>query len=409
MHGAVRPAGAQPRLVLGSVIKETDADTGTGVGSCSSPNATGGRMPTPTRASTGPSRKSVPGSPLHGGAGASSKAQQEQQERWAQLGTLLESDELKAILSDQPMLDDMKQRIEQAHDDAKRHESKLKEFQLEADVAQRAAVDAKRLQSELLQIQRSLASWVVEAVKRGREQREAHDEEVRQQVASAVTETRQQWTDAAERVVDSLGVQLQAAHDKLAGVATTADKLARRNETLLDSLSYFESSRRSFRTTLGAVKLWRERAQPRLLARVAERHWAATMVSLGFCIWVAEKDRSDAAAEAAGALRRSSIRRTLGAWSEQTFQAKLQSLRASRSRAMAAEQSSRASGLRAWTGPAIEAAPADEDEDDAGVVRMECGQRRSDARRTAVGGRRRRRRSRRSNHGGDDAAAAPRR
>ena len=71
------------------------------------------------------------------------------------------------------MLDDMKQRIEQAHDDAKRHESKLKEFQLEADVAQRAAVDAKRLQSELLQIQRSLASWVVEAVKRGREQREA--------------------------------------------------------------------------------------------------------------------------------------------------------------------------------------------------------------------------------------------
>ena len=61
MHGAVRPAGAQPRLVLGSVIKETDADTGTGVGSCSSPNATGGGMPTPTRASTGPSRKSVPG------------------------------------------------------------------------------------------------------------------------------------------------------------------------------------------------------------------------------------------------------------------------------------------------------------------------------------------------------------
>ena len=202
---------------------------------------------------------------------------------------IAEADHLRASLSNQPVIEEMKMRVEQAHKDAEHFERNIASVKLEANAAKRAASDARRLQSDLLQVQRQLASWVVTAVEESRRQR------------LEVREAEERGVRAATSLRDSLGGQLRQAHHALAAAtqaaggaggapaplpedrpmaaqpdATMELRLKEQQQyadSLLESLSFFAESRTSVRSLVAALRKWQtiaaERSRSAAAARVA--------------------------------------------------------------------------------------------------------------------------------------------
>lgn len=187
---------------------------------------------------------------------------------------IAENDELRSAFGDESVLDEMRLRVEQAQREAARHESNLATFRDEADDAQRAAAEAQRLQTDLLQVQRQLASWVVDAVERSRAQR------------IRVEEAKQRGASAVGAVVSTLGSQLHATHAALDGVAHSAASLEVRNEELLDSLAFFATSRSTLRDTLRGIRAWQRYAHNASLRRDAAVYWRTSSVLAGFNAWI---------------------------------------------------------------------------------------------------------------------------
>lgn len=187
---------------------------------------------------------------------------------------IAENEELRGAFGDESVLDEMRLRVEQAQREAARHEANLTAFRSEAADAQRAAAEAQRLQSDLLQVQRQLAGWVVDAVERSRIQR------------SRVEEAKQRGASAAGKVVDTLGTQLHATHKALDGVASTAAALQVRNDELLDSLAFFAQSRAALRDSLRGMRAWQRYAHNASLQRDAMIYWRTASALGAFNAWI---------------------------------------------------------------------------------------------------------------------------
>ena len=204
---------------------------------------------------------------------------------------LSEADEARAALTEQPaIVDEMRARVEQAQRDAARHETTMAAFKLEADAAQGAASDAQRLQTDLLQVQRQLAAWVVEAVERGRAQRKkaAH-------LRDAASEARERGMHATETVQQTLGGQLLQTHSTLEGVARSHDALAAHNDKLLDSLAFFADARATMRATLRAMHAWRAAHARTSLTRTADDFRRASRTLRTLNLWRESEEEARAA------------------------------------------------------------------------------------------------------------------
>ena len=165
--------------------------------------------------------------------------------------------------------------MERAQLDAKRHEANLNALQMEAAEAKRAAAEAQRLQADLKEVQRQLGAWVFEAVENGKANKKSARE-----AEAAASEANKRADVASAEVRAELGAELDEAREWTQAAATENESLKMRNESLLESLTYFAASRADERSTVRAMRSWQTQASAAQLGETASAyHKAATGVS----------------------------------------------------------------------------------------------------------------------------------
>ena len=169
---------------------------------------------------------------------------------------IAEADELRAALGEQPVLEEMRQRVQQAQLDAARHEEGLETVRLEANAARKAASEVQSIQADLVQVQRQLASWVLTAVEHSRAQRKAADPK------SPSKPTQQSNTAPSDS--ELLGkMSPGSTHEGPPSVQSSPgptsaqqQQQAQYTESLLESLAYFYASRAQLKQLVTGMRAW---------------------------------------------------------------------------------------------------------------------------------------------------------
>lgn len=186
---------------------------------------------------------------------------------------IAEADELRAALGEQPVLEQMRQRVQQAQVDAARHEEGLESVRLEATAARKAASEVQSIQADLVQVQRQLASWVLTAVEHSRAQRKAADPKSPSR-PTQLSNTAPSDSEMSGAVIQMRGAIISdsellgetspgSTHEGSSSVQASPgptsvqqQQQAQYTESLLESLAYFYASRAQLKQLVTGMRAW---------------------------------------------------------------------------------------------------------------------------------------------------------